>query len=84
MDSFNRRGRTVFHVEGQETEKAPEPTVESLVPVTRRQKQSGEYGRVRKITDSHSDKTEQSQIHAYSLQLLRPNIPSEPSNTQGR
>ena len=59
---FYRRGRgRPFDVDGPKTIKEREPTVESLVRGIRRPreylKQSGEYGRVCKIEDSHRDKT---------------------------
>ena len=49
------RGRS-FHVDGPKTEKAWEPKVESGVKhleIESYQKQSGEYGRVCKVEDSH-------------------------------
>ena len=54
-----RKGKVIFHVDGPKTEKAREPTAESLVPGIwrlRYQKRSGEYGRACKVEDSHRDK----------------------------
>ena len=52
-----KRGRSCNHVDGPKTEKALKPTVE-IKSGTRNleadsQKQSGEYGRVCKVEDSH-------------------------------
>ena len=63
------RGRS-FHVEEPKTEKARELTVESLVRGIwrlRDQKQSGEYGRVCKVEDSHKHKT--TDLHLLDYQL---------------
>ena len=62
-EGFCRRGRgRSFHVDGPKTEKAREPTVESLVRGIWRLRVSEAEWRVRKVCkveDSHRDKTEQ-------------------------